>query len=548
MKLRITKAPQGLGREIELNSPGEIVIGRGSSCALCLDDSESSRNHSRIVLGVTRATLEDLSSKNGTYLNGRKVQTAPLSNGDEILIGATLLTVTELPSPAPSTSAGTESAGSILLSISRTEADFLTGKLSSVSREELEHENKILREICRISQLVASKTERQTILQTILDEMRNLLAADTVSLLTCGEGEPGNWIAQASAGTAKQDGELRISRTIIRQAVEEGSAILITNPLGDSRFDPSQSIVVQGVSSALCAPVGMGSVLFLDRRNRKEAFTQLDLRLAASAANILGVFLEREAWEAESVGKARLAAVGEAMASLAHYIKNVITGFRLTLAIMHKAIERQSRDEMEQYLAMLVEQEQRMSGLVMNMLGFVKDRAPSRLPVNVPGIVRAVVDPMRPKLEELGIRFELACDKRVEILFADEMALQRILLNLLLNAMDAFESHELTGERLIRLSVDPLDGAPGAFLRFRDTACGIAPDKLAKIFSAFFSTKGSRGTGLGLTVVQKLVREHGGEVSVDSREHEWTEFRFTIPWGAADEAPAGKGSAQGAPA
>ena len=540
MKLRIIKGQQDAGREFDLSRPGEFIVGRGAACAVCLNDTEASRTHARIILAGARTSLEDLNSKNGTYLNGHTVLMTPLANGDEILVGGTLLAVSGLAQAGTSATARVEdSSERILVSIAHREADLVTGKTISVSYEDLEHENRILREVCRISQLVASKTERQTILQTILDEMRSLLAADDVSLLTPAEGDPDNWTVQACSGAAQQDGTLRISRTIIRQAKEEGQAILTTDPLSDSRFDPSMSIVAQGVSSAMCAPVGLsgnrGGVLFLDRRNRKDAFTQMDLRLAASAANILGVFLEKEAWEAESLSKARLAAVGEVMASLAHYIKNVITGFRLTLATLRTAIAQQRLDKAEQYLNMLGDQERRMSELMLNMLGFVKDRAPSRLPVKVEDLVRGVIEPMRPKLDEMGIRFELVCDTKAEILFADEMSIHRILLNFLLNTLDAFETCRTAHEKQIRLSVEPLGSGPGAVLRFRDTAGGISPDKLGKIFAAFYSTKGSRGTGLGLAVVQKLVREHGGEVSVESREHEWTEFRFTIPWDASAE-------------
>lgn len=552
MKLRIADGGDDAGREFEWDGPCEVVMGRGAACTVCLGDAEASRAHARIVFDGVQASLEDLHSKNGTCLNGRPVDKAPLANGDTILIGGTRLTVSGLRTPAPRASAAMEDPSArILLSLSRRDADLVTGKTISVSHEDLERENRILREVCRIGQLVASKTERQTILQTVLDEMRGLLRADSVSLLTQAEGEPDRWIAQASSGAAHQDGALRISRTIIRQAKEAGQAILTADPLSDGRFDPSLSIVTQGVSSAMCAPVGAdgaGGVLFLDRRNRKDAFTQMDLRLAASAANILGVFLEKEAWEAESRSKARLAAVGEVMASLAHYIKNVITGFRLTLATLRTAIAQQRLEKVEQYLNMLADQERRMSELVLNMLGFVKDRVPLRLPVRVAGLVGGVIDPLRPKLEEMGIRFELVCDPRTDVIYADEMSIHRILLNFLLNSLDAFEANKPSGDKLLRLSVEPLENRAGATLRFRDTAGGIPPDKLGRIFSAFYSTKGSRGTGLGLAVVQKLVREHGGEVRVESLEHEWTEFSFTIPWDAGSGCMPGATADHSAPA
>jgi signal transduction histidine kinase len=66
-------------------------------------------------------------------------------------------------------------------------------------------------------------------------------------------------------------------------------------------------------------------------------------------------------------------------------------------------------------------------------------------------------------------------------------------------------------------------------IRFRDNGCGISTEKLKKIFTVFYSTKGSEGTGLGLAVVHKIVNEHGGAVTVDSVLNEWTEFKITMP-------------------
>jgi two-component system, NtrC family, sensor kinase len=542
MKLRVINSKNDQGRVFSFENAGEIVLGRSSTCQVCLNDVECSRNHARILFSGGKTLLEDLSSKNGTFLNGRTVFKSALTNGDEILLGASLLTVSELPAVRASETTSLrsgESRARVVIALPQGEADLLAGKTISISLAEMEHENRILREVCRISQLAASKTDRQTILQTVLDEMRSLLAADTACLLARGEGEE-EWAVMACAGGGA--GDLHVSHTIIRQALDEGKAILSTDPMSDDRFDASQSIVSAGVSSAMCSPVRLGrgqlGVLFLDRRNRQEAFAPMDLRLSASAANILGVFLEKEEFEAEVQSKARLAAVGEVMASLAHYIKNVITGLRLTIATLRTIISQQRMDKVGQYLDMLSDQERRISDLMLNMLTYVKDRQPVRQPVKLADLVRGVVEPLRPKLEESGIRFELVCDDRTTELRGEEMALHRVLLNLILNTLDAFESKPGAREKLIRLTVAPLPEGEGAELRFYDTACGIPKDKLRKIFSAFYSTKGSRGTGLGLAVVEKLVREHGGSVTVTSAEGEWTEFRFTIRWGGAPAQPA----------
>jgi signal transduction histidine kinase len=70
-------------------------------------------------------------------------------------------------------------------------------------------------------------------------------------------------------------------------------------------------------------------------------------------------------------------------------------------------------------------------------------------------------------------------------------------------------------------------------MEFYDTACGIPASIMGKIFTAFYSSKGSEGTGLGLAVAQKTIQEHSGTISVDSKENEWTQFTISLPVGSS---------------
>jgi signal transduction histidine kinase len=534
MKLQVIDSQNKPGRVYEVPNDGETTIGRGNACSVCLEDSEASRRHARIIFENERALVEDLNSKNGTRLNGHQVFRSLLTEGDELSIGTTLLRITDLPSPPQTESTllrMRDTGARVVIALPQVDADILIGRTLSLTGADLEHENHVLREICRITQLVAGRTDRQTILQTILREIRELLDADTVCLLTRAT-DGARWEIQAHEGSELARGDVHVSQTIIRQAIEEEKSILSTDPLGDSRFDGSQSIAAEGLTSAICSPVRIadrfGGALFVDRRRRVDSFTELDLRLTASVANILGMFLAKEEFENTARQQARLAAVGEAMASLAHYIKNVITGFRLTLSMLGTAVAHRDHEKESKYLGMLGEQERRISDLMLNMLSYVKDRVPERKAVEVRDLVRSAVEPLRSRMDSEGIVFDLRCDPVTAVIQADETSLYRIFLNLMLNTLDAFESKRNAAEKRITLTVTPLPGGGGMFV-FRDTACGIPPAKLSRIFDAFYSTKGSRGTGLGLAVVQKLVREHGGELTVASVEGEWTEFHFSIP-------------------
>ena len=112
------------------------------------------------------------------------------------------------------------------------------------------------------------------------------------------------------------------------------------------------------------------------------------------------------------------------------------------------------------------------------------------------------------------------------------MSLHRAFLNLFVNARDVLISRPKGVERLFRVSCMPVDDGENVELRFYDTGGGIPADKISSVFNAFYSTKGSGGTGLGLAVVKKIVTEHGGTIRVESEFGKWTEFIITLP--AAD--------------
>ena len=535
MKLQITEGPDA-GTALNFDDHQEITVGRSEDCEVHLNDVEASRRHARIWFENGRVLVRDLNSKNGTLLNDTLMSEGRLRDGDEILVGASLLRVTGIPVPPADTSTKltlSDAAPSVVVSVHHREADILSGASHSGTADEMAREIRLLREVSKISQIIASNSDTQAVLATILDDVRELLEADTACVVMHeGEGE-GEWSVRAAARAAGATEAVNVSRTIARKALEEGNAILSADTASDQRFDASQSIIMQGIASALCSPLRIRDrfrgVLFLDRRQRRKAFTPLDLRLAATVGNIVGLLLEREQYEMESRSKARLALIGEVMAGLAHDIKNIMTGFRFGIESLERAFKRQRYDYVEKNLRSLATQEFRISDLMLNMLSYAKDREPIRSRVRIQDLVDHVVEPQAPRMEEEGVKFECCCPPDLPCVHGEEIALYRLFLNLVLNAMGALESRKDGEPKLIRISAQPCPEDNAVDIRFYDTGCGIPAEKLSKIFGAFYSTKGASGTGLGLAVAEKIVCEHGGKISVDSKESEWTEFRIVLP-------------------
>jgi signal transduction histidine kinase len=272
-------------------------------------------------------------------------------------------------------------------------------------------------------------------------------------------------------------------------------------------------------------PVG---VLFVDRRDRGEAFSKAQLRLAATTANFLALFLEKEKYEAASRERERLAVIGEVVAGLAHYAKNLLMGLSFGTSCLERQFAENAPRGSREALDAVALSSQQISNLVMDMLSYAKEREPVRSEVDLAQVIDHVATVYRLLLDDNDVDFSVDVASDVPTVSADPQALERVFFNLIANAIDALTEVPGEGVRQIKVSIEK-EGEGAVEVRVKDTGCGIPKDKVEDVFRVFFSTKGSRGTGLGLAVVRKIVDEHSGSIEVTSEEGQGTEFRLVFP-------------------
>jgi signal transduction histidine kinase len=161
----------------------------------------------------------------------------------------------------------------------------------------------------------------------------------------------------------------------------------------------------------------------------------------------------------------------------------------------------------------------------MDMLNYSKERVPAVEPTDLNEVVKDVHELLTPRAKELNIKFEMNLTENLPIVQADPEGIHRALLNIVGNALDAVEDrpapHVTVGTRLgeagwVRIVV--LDNGPG-----------IPAEQVSEIFKPFVSSKGSRGTGLGLPVSRKVLREHGGDIVVQSQVNVGSKFVLKLP-------------------
>jgi len=230
----------------------------------------------------------------------------------------------------------------------------------------------------------------------------------------------------------------------------------------------------------------------------------------------------------------RMAAVGETIAELAHTIKNIAGGLRGGMFVLSQGIEEEDRQCLQEGWEMVRGNVDKIRRLSLDLLDYGKyaEIRPARHDPRKP--VEEAVALLHDRAEEHEVKLTQAYGPRLQPYPLDAEALQRCLVNLIANAVDACRDLPASRRR-VRVKVDRLEDG-GIEYRVIDSGCGISPEVRAKMFHRFFSSKGTGGTGIGLMMTRKIVEQHGGQIEVESEPDRGSTFtiRLPAPQNAAD--------------
>ncbi len=226
----------------------------------------------------------------------------------------------------------------------------------------------------------------------------------------------------------------------------------------------------------------------------------------------------------------RMAAIGQTVAAIAHGVKNIIGGLTGGMYVLERGIELYDRKYLLQGWQMIKRNVQKIKALMLDLLRFAKDRKPEydECDPNIPA--REVYHLMAARAQQCGVELRLDLDPGMGRVVLDPDGIHTCLLNLVTNAIEACCDGDTCceGKREVVLESVAKEGWAVEY-RVRDTGCGMDPETLRQVFRGFFSTKGSKGTGLGLMVTEKIVREHGGTIRVESDPGKGTLFTVRLP-------------------
>lgn len=540
---RAVRPPVGVKDEYPV-AGDTVTVGRHPSNDLNVPADSVSRFHARIAKQDGEFVVTDLESSNGTFYDDQRVKSARLEPGHKVMFGNVEFEIglddtrrdprgiEERLLETPVHFVGSDRKRSRLIfeaQVGRRDTtpiqQFVKGPLD---REELDKAYKQLATLYKLSDILRSMPEEQSLLESFLDLVFEVMPADR-GVVLLRETPEDEVVPRVSRSRQLTDGDkpIAMSQTIIDRCMDEKIAILSQDALSDQRFKAADSVLLHDIRSTIVVPlISHGDILgiiHLDTRESAQAFDDDDLHFVTNLADDLALYLGHNRALEEIRRNQEMAAVGNVITDLAHNIKNILLLAEGGIKLMDRLIDSGDLDKVQQNWELTQKTLGRISTMVKQMLDYTRAPQINLKSGNVNRIIRETCESYKTEFEDKGIAVKLRLDKRVEDGTLDIEGLERCLVNLLVNACEAIQ-HD-NGEIIVTSVVRPTDWV----VSIGDNGEGIEPDKLSRIFYPRFSTKGEKGTGLGLAWVKKWTTAIGGSVHAKSVVHEGTRFAVIIP-------------------
>ncbi len=230
----------------------------------------------------------------------------------------------------------------------------------------------------------------------------------------------------------------------------------------------------------------------------------------------------------------RLSSLGLMVSSISHGIKGVLTGLDGGLYLLNSGLSKNEPSQTEEGLEVVRQMVDRIRDMVLNILFHAKDRALEWKRINVSQFAEDLVATMQSGLQTQPIEFEQIISKSLEDFEVDAAVAATALTNIIENAIEAcLEDSSKKSHRII-FSVD--QDKENIIFDIRDNGIGMDSEIRDNIFNLFYSSKGKKGTGLGLFIAKNIIQQHGGTIELDSTPGEGTHFRVIMPKKLAQEA------------
>jgi signal transduction histidine kinase len=493
--LHVLSGPDA-GRRFPLPAGEPQLIGRSSE-ALPITDPSVSRRHAELTPDGERWRIRDLESHNGTFVNGRiALDAVEIAPGDTIECGDTRMVVsreTELPA------AGVERA--------EPRRSAVEARLGPGAPAAADATVRLLHEL---ASLAGRGGDRAAIVREAAEVVRREFDADRAAIeLT---GPPLATVARRRDGDSTP---CSLPEAIRRETLADGrGAIVVTE--GDG--------ALSGLAASIESNGRRHGLVWVETEIGRRAFDERHLRLAQAVATHLATVLEAAETAERATARERLAAMGETVANLSHSVKNMLQALRGGADAVELALGRGDLATAREAWPIVGRNLDRIQLLAQNMLLFAKDRPLEPEPISPNELVREVATLLAGSAARRSIRIELALADDLPPIEIDANAVHQALLNLVANALEASPDR---GAVTVGSRWDA--AARTAEITVNDRGGGFPAAIRDRAFEPFVSTKGQRGTGLGLAVSRAIAEAHGGRLEIATSGPAGTSMRMVLP-------------------
>jgi PAS domain S-box-containing protein len=228
----------------------------------------------------------------------------------------------------------------------------------------------------------------------------------------------------------------------------------------------------------------------------------------------------------------RLATLGEVSAGIAHEIRNPLAGIKTSAQVLEESFS--PGDHRSQLVARIVKEIDRSNELLKKFFNFAKPGKPKQEFCSLDALIEGVYLLLSSKMKKKEIEFSKDYQSNIPDVYVDENQIEQVLINLMLNSLDALAKSGSIHVILKKAKESELNYTIGleipVVMVLEDTGCGINTENLEKIFNPFFTTKDD-GVGLGLSISSRLIEENGGKMLVESEVNKGTRFIIYLPTG-----------------
>ncbi len=387
-----------------------------------------------------------------------------------------------------------------------------------------------LEKILKLNKLLNQTNDFSELLNIILKETEKMFFVEGTSILL-EDRETGDLLFHICTGSKKEKLlSLRMNRGegVCGYVFESGKSLVENHPETSDFFSNKVDKESQFITrNLLCIPLTIKekTIGVIELVNKKTGeFTQDDVDFLTAIASQVSVTLERARLVEEKIKSERLASIGETVAGLSHCIKNILNGLKGGAYILNKNLQKIDSPKLKIGFEMVQKNIEKISSLVLDMLEYSKERKPEYEIADIKNIMDDVIELVAAKAVSNDISLIKNFQEEQHKIEIDPKGIFRCLLNLVGNSLDALSNTENARLEMITKRENDF-----VIIEIKDNGCGIKEELQQKLFTKFFSTKGSKGTGFGLPVTRKIINEHGGSITCFSEENKGTTFTIKLP-------------------